>query len=448
MKKLVVILLILAAAAFAQAPAQQTAPPAGQQPQAGQQPAQPGAPAQQQKQIKDPAEYNAYMSAVNQTDAAAKAAALESFLQQYPNSVMKTDALELLMASYQGNPEKTNDAANRLLQADPTNLRALAILAYNERLAAQAGQNPQQNLALAQQHSQAGMQALQTRPKPEGVSDADYDKLKQQVSGIFNSALGIAALQNKDYPNAQKGLRAAAEVTPTDFSVVYPLALAYLQAPQPDYINGLFYIARAVNLAPAQMQAQIAKYGQSQYTKYHGGPDGWDQVVAAAQSNPVPPPNFAIKPAPTPAEQAATMVQSKPVNQMSFGEFVFIFTSGNQEAADTVWNQIKDKPLAIQGNVISATPTVLMIAATQDDIDAKKPDIQLAMTAALTKVQVPKEGATIQFEGTPVSYAAQPSFLMQMNKGALLTKAGAKPAAKASPATTPRKRPPARRPPQ
>src|ERR1700720_549017 len=51
--------------------------------------------------IKDPAEYNDYTNAVGQSTPAAKAAAIEAFLTKYPNSVVKNDLLEMLMASYQ-----------------------------------------------------------------------------------------------------------------------------------------------------------------------------------------------------------------------------------------------------------------------------------------------------------------------------------------------------------
>ena len=74
----------------------------------------PAAPAGGQQQaapeIKDPAEYNAYVAAVQQQDANAKVSALEAFLTQYPNSVMKTTALELLMGTYQqsGNQAKSD----------------------------------------------------------------------------------------------------------------------------------------------------------------------------------------------------------------------------------------------------------------------------------------------------------------------------------------------------
>src|SRR2546425_7239129 len=111
------VVFVLAFSAFAVG--QTTAPkprahPAGSQPAATQQPGtapatgQPGAPAQpQKKEIKDPAEYNAYVSAVQQKDPAAQISGLEAFLTQYPNSVVKEDALEALMGAYQ----KANNAA-------------------------------------------------------------------------------------------------------------------------------------------------------------------------------------------------------------------------------------------------------------------------------------------------------------------------------------------------
>src|SRR3954464_2542766 len=47
-----------------------------------------------QKTIKDAAEYNAYVSATGMSDPGQKAAALEQFVQQYPNSIVKEDALQ------------------------------------------------------------------------------------------------------------------------------------------------------------------------------------------------------------------------------------------------------------------------------------------------------------------------------------------------------------------
>src|SRR5579884_2427528 len=170
-KKLVTIVLVFAAlaameiSAQAQAqpasPQQPAAPAAGQQP-AGQQPAGQPAQPQQKKEIKDPAEYNAYVGAVQQQDPNAKISGIEAFLQQYPNSVMKEDALELLMITYQqaGNAAKMSDTAQRLLQANPNNVRALALLAYTDRAS--------QKWAEAQKYATQGLQALPNMPKAEG----------------------------------------------------------------------------------------------------------------------------------------------------------------------------------------------------------------------------------------------------------------------------------------
>src|SRR2546423_12265940 len=196
-------------AATQQQPQQQ---PQAQQPQPGTAQQQPAVP-QQKKEIKDPAEYNAYVGAVQKSDAAAKISGLEAFLAQYPNSVMKEDALEVLMGAYQqtNNAAKMNDAAQRLLQANPNTLRALALLAYSNRAAAEANQNPQQNLAEAAQYEERGLQALKTATKPEAMSEADFAKMKSQMSTIFNGVAGIAALQSKNFPQAEERLRAAGQ---------------------------------------------------------------------------------------------------------------------------------------------------------------------------------------------------------------------------------------------
>ena len=434
-KSLVAIIVAFAAAAVGQEATPQAQPPAStqQQPataQPGQQ-GQPAAPPQQKKEIKNPAEYNAYVGAVQQKDPNAKISGLEAFLTQYPNSVMKEDALELLMASYQqtGNEAKMIDTAQRLLQVNPNNVRALALLAYTARTKAQAGQDPQQNLANAKQYGEKGLQALQNFAKPEGMSDADYAKLKSQMSGIFNAAAGISALQNKDYKTAQQDLHAAVESNPTDFSLVYPLALAYLQAQPPDNVNGIWFATRASIIAPTpQYQQQIQAYAKSQYTKYHGSDQGWNDLLAAAKASPLPPQGFTISQyvPPTPAQQAHDLVKDKTPDQikkLSFAEWELVLSAGTPEDSDKVWSAIKGTPLIMEGQVISVdSPTELKIAASSDDIDAKRADISLQMTAAIPSRLLPKEGATLDFEGTPVSYQASP-FVMTMDKGTLVTKA-------------------------
>jgi hypothetical protein len=427
MKKILVTVVLGLAVGAA---GQDAAPPA-QQPQGQPAQGQPAAPTQAPV-IKDPAEYNAYVGAVQQTDPAAKISGLEAFLTQYPNSVMKTQALEILMGTYQqtGNQQKTTDTAVKLVTADACNVRGLALLAYFDRVRAQGGDpNSKQLLADAKKYAQQGLECLPKFNKPEGTSEADFQKMKDQMAGIFNAAIGIAALQEKDYATAVKALRVAADGNPQDFSVVYPLALAYLGQTPPDYINGIWFAARAAAVAPPQAQAQIEKYARSQYVKYHAGDDGWPQVLAAAKANPTPPAGFTIKPAPTPAEQAHKMVQETQPDKMDFATWEFVLSNGSQEDQDAVWNAIKGKAVQMNGTVFKATPTQFEIAASSDDIEAKKADITLNFEDTIPAKLIPKEGASLDFQGEPASYTPSP-FMMVMEKGRLL-KAAAAPAKKA-----------------
>jgi len=437
MKKiLVTVVLGLAALAAAQDAAKPAQPPQGQAA-----PAQPAAPAQAPV-IKDPAEYNAYVGAIQQKDPAAQISGLEAFMTQYPNSVMKVAALQTLMQDYQqtNNQQKTIDTATKLVAADPSNERAIFLLAYFNRLKAQGGDsNAKQDLVDAKKYGQMGLDGLPKFTKPEGMSDADFQKMKDQMTGVFNAALGLAALTDKDYDTARKDLRAAVDSSPDfrkDFSVVYPLAVAYAGPTPPDPkltpdpVNAIWFNTRASVLAPTpQYQQQFEKYAKSLYVKYHGGEDGWTDVLAQAKSSPTQPAGFAIKPAPSPAEQVHTMVTTKKPEEMDFATWQFVFTNGSKEDQDVVWNAIKGKAVQMNGTVIKATATEFDIAGSSDDIDAKKADITLTFEEKVPLRLIPKEGASLDFQGEPASYTPSP-FMMIMEKGKLLKAATPTPAKK------------------
>ncbi len=433
-KSVLVILLVCAMVAGAQVSIQAQAAP--QNPPAAQgTPA--AAPTESAPTIKDPAEYNAYVNAVQQQDPNAKISALEAFLVQYPSSVMKTTGLEVLMGTYQtvNNPAKMADTAKRLLVVNPCSLPALALLTYTSRQALSTGQNPQQSLTDLAQYSSKGVDCVKTGTKPAASSEADFDALKKKVNPIFEGGAGFAAFQNKDYPAAQTHLRAAVEAQPDDPQAVlnvYPLALAYLSPPQrtdDDTINGMFFLARAVNLTNGN--ADISKYLEKSYKNYHGSDDGLTDLMTCAKAAPLPTPDcpkISKYIPPTPAQQAHTIVDGKTpeqIAQLSFGEWELVLSAGAPEDQDKVWGVIKGKPLQMEGNVIEATSnTELHIAASADDIEKKAADITLAMTGPIPAAKMPKSDDVFDFQGVPTSYTPSP-FMMMMEDGKLLKKAGA-----------------------
>src|SRR5215831_9713804 len=148
-KVLAMVVLALITSALGLQPTPQTQP--------GQQPGTPTS----QKVIKDPAEYNAYITALNTQDPAARGAAMEAFVKQYPQSVVLTDALEQAMAAYQqaGNSAKVEELAKRILQLQPNNIRALAIVTALDRAKGTTG-GDQKALQDSCTYSQTGLQQL------------------------------------------------------------------------------------------------------------------------------------------------------------------------------------------------------------------------------------------------------------------------------------------------
>src|SRR5262249_40432288 len=139
---------------------------------------------------------------------------------------------------------------------------------------------------------------------------------------------------------------------------------------------------------------------------------------------------------PTPAQQCTDLLKSKKIEEMSFAEWELCLSEGTPEDAEKVWTTLKGKPLQMVAHVISVeSSSNLKLAGSQDDIDAKRADIDLSFAAAIPARQLPKADTDFQFEGTPVSYEAKP-FVMTMKEGALLVKAAPK-----KPATPVRKKP-------
>lgn len=391
-------------------------------------------PAPKAPEIKDQAEYNAYVAAVQAATPQAKASGLEGFLTAYPNSAAKKDALNTLMFLYSqtGNADKLQQTAQKATETDPNNAIAWYFLALLTRTKLESGQvtSPAQATQLGEQlsqYDQHGLQSLPQQPKlSDQMTDAQFQQLRDQFWQEFVRGLGLAALQTKDYCKAQEYLSAeAAKQGPQDpqaFAVAYQLATAYLQQ-TPINPVGLWWAARAVDLAPAQNKPDIQKYAAYQYSKYHGDSEGWNELLASAANQTAPPPGFTVPPAPSPQEQAAKMAASKPIDQMSLDEIQFILTSGNQQVADQVWSAIKDKPIAAEGKYVGPgdNPDTVQVAGLYDDISATPPkaDINLTLAVKPTAKQMPQPGSTVDFQGNPVSFTPNP-FVITMEKGCLI----------------------------
>ena len=366
--------------------------------------------------IKDPAEYNAYTNAIGQSTPAAKAAAIESFLQQYPNSVVKKQMLEQLVSAYQatGDTAKTYDAAKRLLAVEPDNVRALTFVVYVDKAQANGDQAKLDEAAtLARQ----GLAAS----KPADMSQADFDKLKP----IFYSAIAAHDLAKKDYKaeiadiTAElKALSPEQTTQQPSLADTYYLGTAYVQEDPKDLVNGIWFLTRAAQYLPEPYKDQAEKAAEYWYNKFHGSMDGFEPIKQLAHDNVFPPASYKPTPAPpppSPQELAHNAVTSTPdLSKLALTDKEFILANGSTDDAGKVWDVLNGKTVEVPGVVVSATPDSVQLAVSDDAKNSQKADFTINMKPSLKTP--PAQGTEVTYIATFSSYTQNPPMII-MNDG-------------------------------
>jgi hypothetical protein len=383
-----------------------------------------------------PAEYNAYNSAITQTDPKAKAAALEAYLAAYPQSAVKGAVLQQLMQAYSGfDPAKSLDAADRLLQVDSNNPLGLFFETFFRMSSSDANGDAaakQAALDKAADYAQKGLAA----PKPADMSDADFAKLQAQIKPVFYRAIATAALNKKDAATAITNFKLELEGAPVADTAkpgpllqdTYELGQAYYISTPPDLLNCTWYAARAAALAPEPYKTQMMPLAKYCYRRYHGADDGFDAVTTAAAANLNPPADFKIKPAPSPADIVANVIATTPdLSTLAVSDKEFVLQNGKPEDAAKVWDTIKGKSNQFpDATVVSVTDSALQVAISEDAVQSKTADYTFQLAAPLKTP--PAVGAKVTVSGTYASYTPSP-IMFTMSDGAIVEpkKAPAKP---------------------
>lgn len=369
--------------------------------------------AQDQITIKDPAEFNAYQMATTQSDPKAKAAALESFLSTYPQSVVKNAVLDQLIDSYQqaGDPDKTVGAAGRLLQVDPNNMKAIVVSVFIKKNQCARSVDPNTGKADIQTCDDGAALASKGLlvPKPAGLSDDEWKKQTGIAQPAFHSMLALDAAMKKDFKTAEAEYKAELMLYTDDqskssgLSDTLLLAQAYSQpgAAQDLQLASWFY-ARVWDFAPANFKAKIESELERAYKKFHGGLDGLDTIKQQAQASTFPPGTFQISKAKSPAEQIHDLVTSTPdLNSLALADKETVLAFGTKDDADKMWAILKDKVTQVPGIVIEATASQIKVAVTQDAKDAHLPDFIVNLKTPLADKEIPAVG--FEFKSQPAA---------------------------------------------
>ncbi|MGA3011792.1 MAG: hypothetical protein ABSD72_16155 [Terracidiphilus sp.] len=356
--------------------------------------------------IKDPAEYNTYQNAFTQKDPTAKAAALESFLTAYPQSVVKNAVLDNLIDTYQGlgDADKTLSAATRLLQAEPANMKAIfwSVLIKKNQCAKTV--NPKTGVTSDPQTCDDAAALAQrglTAVKPAATSPDEWKKLTAGTYPTFHSAIALDDVASK------KDTKAGISEYRTELMLYTPeqttsgpglqdtlqLAGAYTKPDAKDLVQAVWFYSRAWNFVPPQVKPQVEKAIEYYYTQYHGKLDGLDDIKTQAAATVFPSGTFVISPAPTPAELAhKAMVETSDLSKMALVDTEFILANGTKEDTDKLWAVLKDQVTPVPGTVIDATASVIKVAVTQDAKDNKVADFVVNLKKPLLDKEIPAAG--------------------------------------------------------
>jgi tetratricopeptide (TPR) repeat protein len=156
------------------------------------------------KQVNTYSEYALYAMAIQTTDARKKVDLIETLQARNPQSQYMGQMLPLEFQAYRqiGDNDKASALAEKILATDPTNQDMLLVVADNSL---QKGKNPEKVIA----YSNKLIEIMNSKQKPDGVSDADWEARKKTVTGLGHYMIGKQYFNDKKYGPADKELRLA-----------------------------------------------------------------------------------------------------------------------------------------------------------------------------------------------------------------------------------------------
>jgi len=358
-------------------------------------------------------EYDAFMAMANEKDPNKKIQLADAFVTKYANSDFKDSVyvIEMQINQQQNQPDKAVDAAHKALQANPDNPDALRFLSFVfPFMYKDDAPDHDAKLSEAETEAKHGLEVVQKLQKPANLPEDQFNQIVKGLRDVFNGTIGFVDLQRKDYTGAITADKAAAEDNPSDWYVFYRMGLAYLYGNPHDYDNGIWYIARAYELAKTAGDANAAefeKYLKQTYVGYHGNEDELPDIEKEAAAAPNPPSGFKVKAMEAPKATGNPLVDA-------FNTMTYPLKFGG-ETAQKQWDGLKGQPIGLGGVIASVDkgtdPGTYLVRI--DILDSSKAtpgvyDIELK-DSNQPNVKNLVRGDAVTFKGTADSYTATPN---------------------------------------
>ena len=366
-----------------------------------------------QKNWKDRAEYDLFDAIAKDSNPKTKLEKLQQWVKQYPQTDYTTERRALLLATYfqVGMAKEAVDTAKQVLADEPNNFSALFILVSFTQ--AVAGQTPPADV-LDQGEKAANALLANLDKAPPNFTEEQWKTQRPQVEALAHTTLGWVALQRKNWQPAQAEFQKTLQLNPNDGQVDYYLGTAIASEKDAAKMpTALFYFARAATyegpgaLNPGARQ-QVMAYVQRAYKGYHGTDEGFNNLLAAAKSQPLPPADFRIKSATELVEEQ----QKKAADDAARNPELTLWKNlkaqlTGPEGANYFNSGMKDALLPkLKGKVVKLEPETRPKKIIMALEDGATPDAELKFEMALPGKVDP--GTELSFEGVPESYTASP----------------------------------------
>ncbi len=382
-------------------------------------------------------EYNAWIAITRAQDAAERLQLIESFLQIYPQSVLRTyihpvqAETTFALRKY----EQTMKAVDGLLaldrelfkqskfsdvQVENTEYRGLVLYTFSFLQSFRNGA-PEAN-AIATKAAERARQGLELQERlygnaqpPQGITLEQFNQIKMQEEASFHSVLSFVAWRGKDYTQAAREYTYLVEKNPSEAVPNYRLGLSLLQKDSPDYLHGFWHVARAIAFNVGRkddvkefLANRVAAYQQVVPSCIES--DVADIITQSTQSV-HPPVGWSL----VSADQVSAAREDINVKR------IFDDLQAGGEAGRLMWLAScgSDMPeMAVLILEISQEPdqVTLRVAAGQEAADSKTPNIELVLEDPSAANGIKAEDV-VRIAGQLNSYRSGPPFVLRLTKG-------------------------------
>ncbi|HEV2445525.1 MAG TPA: hypothetical protein VGS58_06370 [Candidatus Sulfopaludibacter sp.] len=212
------------------------------------------------------ADYALYRAAAESRDPKATIAMVNALEKQSPKSEYMSQADAALFMAYRqtGANDQALAVAEKVLATDQSDEDMLLVVADHDL---QIKQEPEKVLA----YSARIEQLMASKPKPQGVSDADWTTRRNMVTGLAHYMSGKVYYGEGKFPQADQELRAALPLVeanpPVKAETLYYLGFANYKMEKPQEAANYYRDCAAIK---GPLQATAAKNLQGIKTQFHG----------------------------------------------------------------------------------------------------------------------------------------------------------------------------------